>query len=189
MDRGEDGLLGNGLFLDKVLEIDYDKKVMIVHDTLPTVPSGYEKQSFILDGVIPYIRASIEIGKETYTDWYMFDTGYSGILRINNDLNDNYELSNRTAKAFNPFKKTLILPKMTIGNHDFEELPAVLHPEIGGHTAGVFGNVLLKRFNVILDNRNGAVYLKPNSSMKIPLKRFDRSYFILNAPLLLIIIL
>jgi len=32
----------------------------------------------------------------------------------------------------------------------------------------ILGNALLKRFNVILDNQNGAIYLMPNSLYNTP---------------------
>jgi hypothetical protein len=32
MDPYEDLLMGNGLFLDKIIEIDYDKKLLIIQE-------------------------------------------------------------------------------------------------------------------------------------------------------------
>jgi hypothetical protein len=37
MTHREDGLIGNALFQDKVVEIDYDRMVIAVHDALPRV--------------------------------------------------------------------------------------------------------------------------------------------------------
>jgi hypothetical protein len=169
MDRGEDGLLGNGLFMDRVIEINYDKKILIVHDRLPEIIVGYIKQSIFLDGVVPFVRASILIGKETLTDWYMFDTGYSGALRISTMLSDKYHLTEKTETAFNPFKKTFVLPQFRIGDHSFTEQKAVVHKlNDDGRVGGIIGNALLKRYNVILDNQNGFIYLCPNSLMDSP---------------------
>ena len=163
LDRNEDGLLGNGLFQDRVLEINYDRKLMIVRDSLPIIPAGYSRQTMVLDGVVPLVKASIVLGNETFTDWYMFDTGYSGQLRISATISERYALNDKAPRAFNPFKKTFVLPHFRIGEQRVDNLRAVVHPiDPGRPFVGLMGNELLKRFNVILDNRNGYLYLARN---------------------------
>jgi len=47
------------------------------------------------------------------------------------------------------------------------------------------GNALLKRFNIILDNKNGFTYLKPNSLMKEP---FYPTEFMIYAVIAIVVI-
>jgi len=64
MTHREDGLVGNTLFQDKVVEIDYSRRVLVVHEVLPELEDGYSKHPAILDGPIPYIQGSFTIGNE-----------------------------------------------------------------------------------------------------------------------------
>jgi len=59
MTHREDGLLGNALFQDKVLEIDYDRGLVIVHDAPPPIDSSTSRHDVVLDGVVPYVRGSL----------------------------------------------------------------------------------------------------------------------------------
>ncbi|HEY9229366.1 MAG TPA: aspartyl protease family protein [Gemmatimonadaceae bacterium] len=166
LDRSEDGLMGNSLLIDKVVEIDYDRRLMIVHDTLPPIPTGYHKRSIILDGVVPFVQADIVLAGDTLTNWYMFDTGYSGLLRLNAAASKPYKLGERARRAFNPFKATYTLPEFRIGGFAIANLKGAVH-EIRSDSlmGGLLGNELLKQFNVILDNQNGDIYLRPNGLM------------------------
>lgn len=170
MNRGEDGLLGNTLFQDKVIELNYDQKIMVIHDTLPKMAAGYVKQSVILDGgTIPFVKASIKAGRATFTDWYMFDTGYSGNMRITSGLYDKHNLEGKVEKALSFSGTRLVLPEFVVGGHSFADVQGILRKtEPDGKDRGLMGNSLLKRFNVFLDNQNGFIYLKPNSLMNTP---------------------
>ena len=166
LDRSEDGLLGNSLLIDKVVEIDYDRRLLIVHDTLPPIPTGYHKRSIILDGVVPFVQADIVIAGDTLTNWYMFDTGYSGLLRLNAAASKRHKLDERARRAFNPFKATYVLPEFRIGGFPIASVKGVVHEMRSDSTmGGLIGNELLKQFNVILDNQNGDIYLRPNGLM------------------------
>jgi hypothetical protein len=48
----EDLIIGNSLFRDKILEINYDKRILVVHDTLPPQTTAYSRHDVILDGVL-----------------------------------------------------------------------------------------------------------------------------------------
>nr|WP_294875751.1 hypothetical protein [uncultured Pedobacter sp.] len=60
----EDLLIGNSLFRGKVLEVNYDKKLLIVHDALPPQAAAYSRHDMLLDGgVIPI--SQLILGSET----------------------------------------------------------------------------------------------------------------------------
>ena len=75
MTHREDGLLGNTLFQDKVIEIDYDRSVIVIHDVLPDIAPTYSKHAIYLDGVVPFIQGSLSMGGRKREGWFMFDTG------------------------------------------------------------------------------------------------------------------
>ncbi|RFS22687.1 hypothetical protein DVR12_12900 [Chitinophaga silvatica] len=191
MDRGEDGLLGNTLFQDKVIELNYDSSIMVIHDTMPEIGDKYTRHNIILDGgVVPFIQASIKVNGNLYTDWYMFDTGYFGYLRISSDLYKKHQLRDKVEKAFSLRGNKLILPGFEVGGHLFTNVNAVLEKaHQDGNSRGLIGNSLLKRFNVFLDNRNGYIYLKPNSLLYAPDKGNSLGGWTISIILLLIILL
>jgi hypothetical protein len=161
MTNREDLLAGNILFQNKAIEINYDKKIIIVHDTLPLLDAGYSKHDMILEGVVPFLQGSLTIGSTKRTGWYMFDTGaYTSILSTN-------EVSGAN-KIFIEIKKmfglSTVSPQLTIGDHAFADFNYTVQKNNGdAKHLGLLGNDLLKRFNVILDNKNGFIYLKQNS--------------------------
>ncbi|NSL87602.1 hypothetical protein ECE50_012215 [Chitinophaga sp. Mgbs1] len=170
MDNGEDGLLGNTLFKDKVIELNYDHRIMVIHDTMPAIGDGYTRHNIILDGgVVPFIQAAIKVNGQIFTDWYMFDTGYSGYLRISAAQYKKHQLEGKVENEFSLRGHRVLLPGFEVGGHTFTNVSTVL--EKGDNPRGLMGNSLLKRFNVFLDNRNGFIYLKPNSLLHIPDRR------------------
>jgi hypothetical protein len=80
MTRREDVIVGNTLFQDRVLEIDYDRMVLVIHGTLPD-PSGWQRADMCLDGVVPFIRGTLEAEGLTQSGWFLLDTGaYTSIV-------------------------------------------------------------------------------------------------------------
>ena len=75
MTNKEDLVVGNSLFKNKIIEIDYDKKILVVHDTLPNIDTSYSQHNIILDGsTVPFIEGSLTFGGKTQKGWMMFDT-------------------------------------------------------------------------------------------------------------------
>ncbi len=191
MDHGEDGLLGNTLFQNKVIELNYDRSIMVIHDTMPSIEDGYTRHNIILDGgVVPFVQASIKVNGSLFTDWYMFDTGYAGYLRISSALYKKHQLEGKVYKAFSLWGNRIIIPGFELGGHLFTNVKTVLEkPKQDGNSRGLIGNSLLKRYNVFLDNRNGYIYLKPNSLLHAPVKSNTLMTWSISIGLLLIILL
>ena len=190
MKPGEDGLLGNGLFQDKVLEINYDKKVMVIHDSLPTLNPSYTKQEMLLSGgVLPLIEGTLLLkDKTTCKVWFVFDTGDSG----NGFVTDEIAVPNKLYDQMNGLiwagkRDLVVFPGLKIGTHTFTNVSGILERS-GANTndLSVLGNALLKRFNVMVDNRNGYVYLQPNSLLNEP---FDHPEILIKRIIIIVAIL
>ncbi len=164
MTRREDMIIGNILFLNKIVEINYDKKIMIIHDSIPPgITDGYSGHDLILDGgVVPYIEASLSFRSKTKRGWFLFDTGaYTSILN-SNDIPASNKMIHEAGKMMGMGSKTNA-PGLAIGKYGFTDFNYTTQKQDRSDMVGILGNDILKRFNIILDNRNGQIYLKPNS--------------------------
>ncbi len=163
MESWEDVIVGNSLFLDKIIEIDYNKQIVLIHKQLPDKTSEYTKFDMILDGgVRPMIKASVEIEGKKYTDWYLFDTGHTGELLIPMHLIEKYGIGDKIPTIIGLGKRKIAkLPKFLIGKYEFlKEIVVLQKGEL--HRFGLIGNKILNKFNIIIDNRAGFMYLKEN---------------------------
>jgi hypothetical protein len=165
MTKREDAIVGNALFQDKILEIDHDRMVLIIHDALPDV-SGRRKVDMFLDGVVPFIRGSLEAGGTTQMGWFLLDTGaYTSILR-HERLSTSSKWRNEFRHLLGPLAADDRGPVISMGEHKFSEIMYSVSDYDGNATdLGVVGNDVLKRMNMVIDNRLGAIYLKPSRRM------------------------
>lgn len=169
MAKWEDAIVGNSLFLDKYLEIDYNNQLLIIHDSMPPLDSSWIKLDMLLDGgVRPMISAVLELDGAKYTDWYIFDTGNSGNGIISNELTARYGIYDKFNKIIGfAGRKIASIPKITIAGYSFENGTIVLEkPGANLLEKSVLGNKMLSRLNVVIDNRQGYLYLKPNKLFK-----------------------
>ncbi len=165
MAKWEDAIVGNSLFLDKYLEIDYDRKFFIAHNNMPSIDSSWKRMNMQLDGgVRPLIEATLEIDGVNYTDWYVFDTGDGGNGMLSNELTQRHGIYYKFNKIIGfGGRKIANIPKITIAGYVFESGTIVLEkPNAELLENSLLGNKILSRFNVIINNREGYLYLKPN---------------------------
>ncbi len=171
MDNYEDAIIGNFLFEDKIAEIDYDRKIMVLHDSLPPVTNDYSKHEVIYVQHRPFIRASIIEGGKVYTDWFLFDTGRDGNMVLRDSFFRKNYIWNQLKTVFLLGNKHVkVVPQLKIGEKIFTDIitPAYSPDKMHTDLPNILGNRLLCHFNVILDNHNGFIYLKPNNLNRIP---------------------
>jgi hypothetical protein len=168
----EDLLIGNGLFLDKVIEIDYDKKVLIVQEQLPDYAKNFTKQPVFYEQNRPKFKASFVQNGKKYSFWFLFDTGRDGTMQIGQDFTGQGEnwKNLKELMILNDGRKIVRLDA-TIAGIEFKDIvtnAADPSKPVARRTGTKFGNEILNHFNVILDNLNGFLYLKPNSRTNEP---------------------
>ncbi|WP_303312358.1 hypothetical protein [Hymenobacter sp. BT730] len=169
-----DGVLGYNVFEGKVIEINYDKNILVVHhgafDT-----RGYTSTEMTWHGSAMFIDGAIGINNKRVKGLFLFDTGSKWALSLNKDFaskNNLYrtleKVGSRRAKGVDGKtikSNTVILPAVYLAGLLLPNVPADL--ELGEESESrlafnILGNDVLKRFNTILDYRNGLVYLKVN---------------------------
>lgn len=164
MKPDEDLIVGNGLFLDKVIELDYDLNMLIVHDHLPAKAKGYTSQPVIFEQNRPKLEISFYHNGQHYTFWTLFDTGRDGTMLIGEDFtgqNGHWEQLHEL-QILNG-KKIVRLDAM-VGGVNFKDIVTnAADPAKPQGRCTLLGNQLLSHFNVILDNKEKKIYLKLNS--------------------------
>lgn len=174
---GTDGKFGLDLFGKKVIEIDFDQQLVIVHDRLPKKVKNYEKLKLYTQDDMMFVEGSCLIGKKTFTNKFLIHSGYAGAILFDDQfaadtkidsslkivgeksLKDSYGNLLKTKKA--------ILPSFSVAKIAFKEIPAGFFTgAIGRQKMSIIGGDLLKRFNLIINAERDEIYLKANLKSK-----------------------
>ncbi len=170
---GTDGKFGYDLFESKIIEIDYNNKWMLIHTQLPKIPKGYKKMGLVSRQGSIYIAGALTIGEKTYRDTFMYHSGYGGAILLDPKIAETYDMkaklqtisTSELRDSYNNIIKieTKLLPKLKVGGRTLHDVPLSFAAQSSKIPMKVFGNDLLKRFNVIFDFQQQVVYMKLNS--------------------------
>ncbi len=177
--HGTDGRFGWDLFKDKIVEINYDKGILVIHSQIPQQvlnDNTYTKLNInYFDNVFSVESTIIQNGVES-KNRFLFDTGYQRTAMLDNDL---MKESGFPFEKMDVIKKVIMkgaqgneVPVITsnleclkIGNYELKNVPVqqvTTHKPLKNANIHILGNEVLKRFNTFLDFKNNLVYLKPN---------------------------
>ncbi len=180
--QGTDGRFGWDLFDGKVVEIDYDKNVFILHTQLPAISKAYEKFDMEYVRTLFCIRAELQLKNKKYINRFLFDSGYQRTAMLDTLLMEEQHYP----KDLAVIKKVIMrngqggeIPVITINAEGLDlgkqrlsnvpvQLLATANP--ARFKTHILGNEVLKRFNTILDFQSNVVYLKANSLANVPYK-------------------
>jgi gag-polyprotein putative aspartyl protease len=176
---GSKGIIGNNLLQDRVIELNYDNNIIVIHKTLPAISKDYVKVEMQIRDGVPYIPVIIDNGNTKAKNWFMFDNGYDNCLLVDNEFantNGLYGTMKVVGHRSNSTNgKTIIVeaPKLFIGNYELKDVPIDLQnpKDKQSYDRVIIGNDVLKRFNVIIDYPNNFIYLKTS---KLINEKYDR---------------
>ncbi len=171
-----DAVMGWIAFGGKIVEINYEKNIIVVHKDLENIPSVYSKIETVMIGGIPYIKGIITVDNKEYPGWFEYDTGGRRSFYLSQKFTQKNNLNYRNmqligtsessgSKGVNFERNTYRLPKFKFGEFETYQIPisiAKIDPENVDFN-DILGNDLLKRFNAIIDFKNYQIYLKPNN--------------------------
>jgi len=171
---GSDGKFGLNLFHDKIVELDFDQQLMIIHSTLPSHVDQYQQIEVVFDRSMMFIPAVCHIDEAAYNHRFLIHTGYAGSLLLDDGFASKYQLDEKLVTisqqdlkdSFGNIVKTkkAILPKLTVGTTSFDSIPTSFFVgSLGRNKMSILGGDLVKRFNVIFDFQQAELYLKHNS--------------------------
>lgn len=169
-----DGRFGWNLFEGKVVEVNYDKHLLIIHSKLPDYLKGYDKLKLKFIRSFVCVGGTFLINGKNYTGDFLMDTGSNRAMLLDsgwvtrNNFPQNLKVANQL-EATDPRGvkypvKTVFAPAYKLGKFVLNKVPALMltgkNPV--GFEVNYLGNDLLKRFNLIFDFQHDQLYLKPN---------------------------
>ena len=164
MTHREDAIVGNSLFRDKVVEIDYRRMTLVVHTARPPIGSEWRRQDMYLDGgTVPFTRGVLAVGGQSQAGWFLLDTGaYTSILNSPRLFNTT-KIGGELRRLLGPLGGLPPEVTVSIAGETVSDINYSTRRYDGDPTSlGVLGNDVLKRFDWIVDNRAGVVFLRPN---------------------------
>lgn len=164
MTHREDAIVGNSLFRDKVVEIDYRRMTLVVHTARPPIGSEWRRQDMYLDGgTVPFTRGVLNVGGQRQEGWFLLDTGaYTSILNSPRLFNTT-KIGGELRRLLGPLGGSPPEVTVSIAGETVSDINYSTRRYDGDPTSlGVLGNDVLKRFDWIVDNRAGVVFLRPN---------------------------
>ncbi|TAE33933.1 MAG: hypothetical protein EAZ91_01060 [Cytophagales bacterium] len=178
--HGMDGRFGWNLFEGKVVEIDYDKELLIIHSERPKHARTYQKTELDFLRSFPCMKGTLQVAGRQLTGWFSLDTGSDKALILDSvwvrkqgfptDLPLIRETSLRNPRGEVFVTKTVRCPGFSMANLSLKDPPATLlvSRNPANFEINFLGNDILKRFNTILDFQNDLAYLKPNRHYTAP---------------------
>lgn len=181
-----DGIIGLSFLSRYILKVDYDSLAISVY-TKGTIK--YPRGGFLLKPVIqtiPILTANIKDNRSLTSRFY-FDTGAGMCLLLSADFvsDSNFVKPKRKWYATQaeglggkaPMKQGVI-KQLQLGPYKFKNVPTYIFDDEYNVTqypalAGLVGNDLLRRFNLIINYDRKDIYMIPNTHYK---EMFDYSY-------------
>jgi len=181
-----DGIIGYSFFTRYIVKIDYDSSQMYVYSK---GNFKYPKGGFMLRPsvvTLPVQGALLRDAREVNTRFY-FDTGAGLCLLLNSDFIRDSSILNQDKKPLptqaqgmggKANMEVTTMKEFKIGPYRFRNIPThIFNDEYNvtsyPYLAGLIGNDVLRRFNIILNYDKKIFYLSPNSHYRDP---FDYSY-------------
>ena len=181
-----DGMIGDSFYKRYIVRIDYDSNEMYVYSK---GDFKYPKGGFALKptfSILPTEWAGIQDVREVKARFF-FDTGAGLCVLLNSDFIGDSSILSPEKKPFpiqahglggKVIMHVTTIKEFKLGPYRFRNLPAHIFDDVYNITsypyiAGLIGNDVLRRFNIILNYDKRIFYLSPNSHFRDP---FDYSY-------------
>ena len=179
-------LIGFNIFQDNIIEVDFDKNLLLIHRHLPSKAQDFSKLEIKQTTGGLYIPIKINNGKKQVTGWYFFDTGADNALTLDSRFAHREGLYN-TMKVIGKAgiassenrvieAEVLQVPEVQIAGLSLSNVPTLLANESNSEADfedGVMGIGIQSRLNFIIDFPNSKIYLKPNQYFKESFKKKD----------------
>jgi hypothetical protein len=181
--RSIDGIMGSNFLRHTVMELDMADLLLRLHD-----PEGFQappvgqQLSISVNGCVPYVKATIDVGGQEISATYMLDTGTQEAVYFSNSFVQEHELQTlipnlRDTVGFGQGGEYPAavgrIGALTIGTQCFEQPVAKLclmsdDSLKGTGCAGMIGSEIWRRFALFLSYTDRQIWLTPNRAFSEP---------------------
>jgi len=176
---GSGGKFGLELFEGKVIDIDFDKKVITISQNLPKALKNYQKLKLIYKDEMMFVEAKCKVGKELLTNQFLVHSGYSGSVLFDDKFTSDNHLdekltvtSEKSLKdSFGNILKTkkAVMALFTLGDSELDNVSVgFFQGALGRQKMSLVGGDLLKRFNIVISADRRTIFLKANGLKNMP---------------------
>jgi hypothetical protein len=180
---GTDGKFGLDAFGGAVVEIDFDDARIVVHNSVPSKASGYEKVEIENDNGELYVEGVCVFGETKRPNRFLIHSGYAGGLLLDDAFASSSGIDGKiaiteTSNLTDSFGHIInvkkgIMPGFSLGGLALADVPVgFFSGKIGRQKKSVLGGDILKRFNLIFDVPHRTLYLKRRSAHNSPKASF-----------------
>ena len=189
IDRADaDGIVGYNVFDDRVVTIDYGRRLLVVTDTVPPLAAGWSAFDLRWEGGLAFLPVTLVHRGAERMAWLEFDTGASWGAFVSAELarstgmdGAKEGLRKRSSGGVGPNRVTTDLVRlgaMRIGAHELRDVPVDVERPSGElrRGDGILGMDVLRRFDAVFDLREGRLYLRPNALVNAPYAAMARPW-------------
>jgi hypothetical protein len=181
------GILGYNFFKKHIVEIDYDRKKIIVYDhnhkkIKKRLQKKFAKDSISVEEKKPYIISNLKTDNAIIPSKLLLDTGNSDAVWVFTNKTDKIKLPSKNIDDYlgrgfsgNVYGKRARIRSFEFGRNIFD-YPLITFPDSVSVKSvnfvpdriGSVGSEILSRFTVVFDYLNNSIYTKPNSNLYHP---------------------
>lgn len=181
-----DGIIGYSLLSRYIIKVNYDSLKIDIYSkgTMRYPKGGFLLKPYI--STLPVHHARIR-DERTYNARFLHDIGAGVCLMLSKDFIDDSTLLHKKRKLLPKEGEGVggtismnltVIKELKIGPYRFRNVPTYIFDDEYNvtsypHLAGLIGNDILRRFNVIFNYAKRDIHLVPNSHFREP---FDYSY-------------
>jgi len=165
-----EGKFGPRQFKSQFVEVDFTRSRFLLHQTVPKKTSGWERVAVTAENGMMFIDGNIHDGEDLIEQRFLIHSGYSSFALLDDEFVakhtyvDELEIideSKLTDSSGNTLKtKKALLPRFSIGSIEFDNVPvSFFSGAIGRQKISMLGGDFLKRFDLVFDLENNALYL------------------------------
>lgn len=181
-----DGIVGFRMFADRTLEFDFERKKIVVHDSLPTLPAGFTRLPLLWSGTLHSVNARLQTERGTFDMPLVMDTGLNGTFNLGAATSARLGLpegvkalgwSNGKGLGKNKLRlQRLRFQAFELGGTHLLDIPgfALAASDTGAVMGDLLGMEVLRRFRFFLDYRGNALVLAPNRDLAKPYRKGGR---------------
>lgn len=170
--KDTDGKFGLDFFSNQIVEINFDRRRIVLHKILPRKAETYERlQMENQDGEL-LVQGTCLIDGKTYSNKFLLHSGYSGGILLDDEFAANAGIDGKIkiteeASLKDSFGNTLqvkkgILPVFALGGSQISNVPVGFFAgSLGTQKISIIGSEILIKFNLIFDLAHRHLYIAP----------------------------